>query len=95
MFDAYPVSRGHALIIPRRHVDNYFDLKHVEKRDVWNMVELVKSLLDYIYKPSGYNIGIIIARDAGQTVPHAHVHLIPRYEGDMNYVTRKKVAKCG
>ncbi len=84
MFDVYPVSSGHALIIPRRHVEDYFDLKYGEKRDVWNMVELVKSLLDYTYRPDGYNIGINMAREAGQTVPHAHVHLIPRYkEGDV------------
>jgi diadenosine tetraphosphate (Ap4A) HIT family hydrolase len=84
MFDVYPVSPGHALIIPRRHVEDYFDLRYGEKRDVWNMVEVVKSILDYAYRPEGYNIGINMAREAGRTVPHAHVHLIPRYkEGDV------------
>lgn len=84
VFDRYPVSPGHALIVPRRHVEDYFDLKHMEKEAIWNMVEVVKSLLDYVYKPDGYNIGINILREAGQTVPHAHVHLMSRYAGDVD-----------
>ncbi|SFH22723.1 Diadenosine tetraphosphate (Ap4A) hydrolase [Desulfotomaculum arcticum] len=83
IYDNYPVSEGHALIIPRRHVEDYFELKFGEKKDVWAMVEVVKSLLNYIYRPDGYNIGINVLRDAGQTVPHCHVHLIPRYKGDV------------
>lgn len=80
ILDDFPISPGHALIIPRRHVEDYFNLKYTEKKALWDMVEVVKSLLDYSYKPDGYNIGINILREADQTVPHAHVHLIPLYK---------------
>lgn len=81
-FDRYPVSPGHTLLIPRRHVEEYFDLKHIEKTHLWYMAEVVKQILDYVYKPDGYNIGINVLREAGQTVPHTHVHVIPRYKRD-------------
>ncbi|MBU9714121.1 HIT family protein [Evansella tamaricis] len=84
IFDKYPVNKGHLLIIPKRHVSNFFDTS-LEEREAFNeLLEEGKRLLDEKYQPDGYNIGINAGEAAGQTVFHVHVHLIPRYNGDMN-----------
>lgn len=83
ILDRYPVSKGHTLVIPKRHVGSYFDLTEDEVTDIWSMVNDVKKVLDYMYEPDGYNIGINVGKAAGQTVPHVHIHVIPRYLGDM------------
>lgn len=83
ILDGYPVSPGHTLIIPRRHVQTYFDLSEDEQIDLWHLVNSAKTYLDNIYHPSGYNIGINVGEDAGQSVFHVHIHLIPRYHGDV------------
>ena len=81
-YDGFPVNPGHTLIVPKRHVANYFDLEREEKEALWEMADYCKTILDNQFKPSGYNIGINIGVSAGQSVPHVHLHLIPRYEGD-------------
>jgi diadenosine tetraphosphate (Ap4A) HIT family hydrolase len=82
-YDGYPVSPGHALIIPKRHVSNYFDLTHREREAMNLMLQFVKQRLDEKYHPDGYNVGININEAAGQSVFHVHMHLIPRYKGDV------------
>lgn len=82
MWDKYPVSKGHTLVIPLEH-GQYFDLPNQSKRDLWVMVEIVKESLDLLYEPDGYNIGMNVGVAAGQTVMHTHIHVIPRYTGDM------------
>ena len=82
--DKYPVSTGHTLIIPKRHVDNYFDLTFREQSACIFMVNFVKEMLQKKFNPDGLNIGINIGAIAGQTIPHAHIHLIPRYLGDVD-----------
>jgi diadenosine tetraphosphate (Ap4A) HIT family hydrolase len=79
--DAYPISNGHALIIPRRHVTDLFDLPEEDLVSVFTLVRDMKAMLATKYSPSGFNVGVNIGRDAGQTVMHAHVHVIPRYPG--------------
>lgn len=81
-FDKYPVTPGHLLFIPRRHVASYFDCTEDEMRALWELIEAGRRLLDGRYSPDGFNIGINIGEAAGQTVMHVHVHLIPRYRGD-------------
>ena len=81
-FDGFPVNPGHTLIIPRRHVAVYFDLTDAEKTAIWKMADYCKVLIDEQFKPDGYNIGINIGSTAGQSIPHVHLHLIPRYKGD-------------
>ena len=83
-YDKYPVCEGHLLISPYRHVSSYFDLTPEEKTAIFDLLEQAKVLLDRERKPDGYNIGINDGEDAGQTVWHVHVHLIPRYKGDMD-----------
>ena len=82
-YDGYPVSPGHALIIPRRHVASYFDLTMQEREAMNNMLSFVKQKVDEQYHPDGYNIGINVNEAAGQSVFYCHMHLIPRYKGDV------------
>ena len=82
-FDRYPVNRGHVLIIPRRHVATYFDATPDETKAIANLLAEVKEQLDAQFAPDGYNIGVNVGAAAGQTIFHLHVHLIPRYVGDV------------
>ena len=82
-FDGYPVSKGHTLIIPKRHVANYFDLSDEEQQDLWHMVNQCKTDLEKRFHPDGFNVGINVNEAAGQSVFHVHIHLIPRYKGDV------------
>ncbi len=83
IYDAYPVNPGHALIIPKRHIKTYFEANEQEVRSFHRALHAVKALLDKRYNPDGYNIGINVDEAAGQSVFHLHIHLIPRYNGDM------------
>jgi diadenosine tetraphosphate (Ap4A) HIT family hydrolase len=80
--DGYPISPGHSLVIPQRHVSSFFDLTPKEQSEMLDLLGQVKSDLDKEFGPDGYNIGINDGAAAGQTVPHLHIHLIPRYQGD-------------
>jgi len=80
--DGYPVSPGHTLLIPNRHIKDYFDLNADEHAEFKEVIDLTKTRLDKEFNPDGYNIGINCGKEAGQTVFHLHVHLIPRYKGD-------------
>ena len=82
-YDSYPVNPGHCLIIPRRHVAEYFDATDEEKAAIWSLVDEMKLIIDRDFKPDGYNVGVNIGKAGGQSVPHIHIHMIPRYEGDM------------
>ena len=83
IFDGYPVSKGHCLIIPHRIYSNYFDSTEEEIIGLQKMLIETKKIIDKKYKPNGYNIGINCGEVSGQTVPHVLIHLIPRYYGDM------------
>lgn len=83
IFDHFPVNEGHALIIPKRHFADFFEATEEEVVKIYSLVHEVKQIIDNKYKPTGYNLGINIGEDAGQTVMHLHVHLIPRYKGDV------------
>ena len=80
--DGFPVSEGHTLIIPKRHVSSWFETHAIEKAAILQAMDEVKLLLDDEFSPDGYNVGINDGEAAGQTVLHLHVHLIPRYKGD-------------
>lgn len=84
-YDGYPVSPGHVLIIPKRHVASYFDLTNHEREAMNIMLQYVKQKVDERYHPDGYNIGINVNEAAGQSVFHVHMHLIPRYKGDVKH----------
>lgn len=81
--DKFPVSKGHCLIIPYVHTDNWFTASQEIQQDIMQALSHMKAKLDAEYHPDGYNIGANCGETAGQTVMHLHVHLIPRYQGDM------------
>ena len=83
IYDAFPVSPGHSLIIPKRHIGSYFDLWQDERLAIHALIDRAKATLDRELAPHGFNIGINDGAAAGQTVPHLHMHLIPRFEGDV------------
>jgi diadenosine tetraphosphate (Ap4A) HIT family hydrolase len=81
--DAFPLSPGHCLVIPRRHEPDFFALTLEEQGAVWSLLEAVRSRIERERRPDGYNVGVNIGAAAGQTVAHAHLHLVPRYRGDV------------
>lgn len=83
ILDSFPVNPGHTLIIPRRHVAGYFDLTPDEQQALWQLVNTTRILLENHYHPDGFTIGINVGATAGQSVMHVHIHLIPRYKGDV------------
>ena len=82
--DGFPISHGHTLIIPKRHIASYFEATEDEKQSILGLLDKQKLALDEEHSPAAYNIGINDGIAAGQTVSHLHIHLIPRYEGDVN-----------
>jgi diadenosine tetraphosphate (Ap4A) HIT family hydrolase len=83
ILDAYPVNDGHALVIPRRHVQSWFDATVDERSELIALLDLAKHYVGRRRPVDGFTIGINDGPAAGQTVPHLHVHLIPRYRGDV------------
>jgi len=84
IFDKFPVTKFHALIIPKRHVETFFELTSDEKNHCFALIDQVKEKLVQKDKTiSGFNVGINIGKDAGQTIMHCHIHLIPRRKGDV------------
>ena len=82
--DAFPVSPGHTLIITRRHAKTWFEATREEQMAVLDLVDEVKCLLDDEFHPDGYNVGFNAGEAAGQTIVHLHIHVIPRFEGDVD-----------
>jgi len=83
LWDAFPVSPGHALLVTRRHVATWFDAYPEEQAELSRAVAVAHAAIEARHAPDGYNVGINIGVAAGQTVPHLHVHVIPRYDGDV------------
>lgn len=81
--DSFPVSRGHTLIISNRHVLSPFELREDEWCDFYEILAGVYDAIEAEYSPDGYNVGINVGSAGGQTVAHLHIHVIPRYEGDV------------
>jgi diadenosine tetraphosphate (Ap4A) HIT family hydrolase len=81
--DSYPTSPGHTLVIPRRHVASFFELTPEEVAACMTLITEEKRLIDAEFKPDGYNVGVNIGPAAGQSIFHVHIHLIPRYTGDV------------
>ena len=82
--DGYPVSAGHSLIIPCRHAGSFFEISSDERMALFELLDKVKIEIDKQYSPDAYNIGINDGMEAGQTLQHLHIHLIPRYQGDID-----------
>jgi diadenosine tetraphosphate (Ap4A) HIT family hydrolase len=80
--DAFPVNKGHMLIITRRHVASFRELTKEEFQELFDIMPLVVSRLDELHHPNGYNFGVNDGEVAGQTIFHVHFHVIPRYQDD-------------
>jgi diadenosine tetraphosphate (Ap4A) HIT family hydrolase len=81
--DAYPVGDGHTLVVPRKHVGSLYELTPIEQNAIWQFVGHVREMLAGRYSIDAFNIGVNDGLAAGQTVPHAHIHVIPRRCGDV------------
>jgi diadenosine tetraphosphate (Ap4A) HIT family hydrolase len=82
-YDSNSLTKGHVLVVPRRHVADFFDMSAAEKSAILSLLDRAKAHIEREYAPDGYNIGINIGRAGGQSRMHVHVHLIPRYTGDV------------
>ena len=82
-FDEFAVSKGHLLFMTKRHVKDFFETNLQERQAIFELVDKAKKLIDEEFHPTGYNIGMNCGVSAGQSVMHVHVHLIPRYDGDV------------
>lgn len=82
VYDRFPVSPGHTLIIPKRHAETVWDLTDAEYADCFQLARAIKPILEQRHAPDGFNIGANCGEAAGQSVWHAHIHVIPRYKGD-------------
>lgn len=81
-YDAYPVTKGHALLVSKEHFNTFFDLPDRLKDSLLFRINDIKEILDNKFHPDGYNIGCNCGEAAGQTINHFHLHIIPRYKGD-------------
>lgn len=84
IYDGFPISVGHSLIIPKRHVGSFFEISLEERDAIFNLLGQAKSAVTETHRPDSFNIGINDGTAAGQTVPHLHIHLIPRFNGDVS-----------
>ena len=82
IYDSFPVTPGHTLIIPKRHISSLFEATREEQAALFDLLSAMRQLLLKERNPAGFNIGINDGPAAGQTVMHLHIHLIPRYAGD-------------
>ena len=83
IYDKFPVNKGHVLIIPKRHFNDYFEATIEEVKAMNELTHEIKSILDERFKPDGYNIGANVGFYGGQTIMHLHLHIIPRYKDDI------------
>ena len=83
LWDSFPVAPGHVLLIPKRHVPTWFDVTSEERLELIAAIDIARDHILSHYKPDGFNLGVNIGEAAGQTIFHLHLHVIPRYVGDV------------
>jgi diadenosine tetraphosphate (Ap4A) HIT family hydrolase len=82
-YDSNSLSRGHVLVIPKRHVASFFDMTTEEQADILALLRDIQQAIEKQHSPDGYNIGVNVGKAGGQSRMHVHMHLIPRYAGDV------------
>lgn len=82
-WDNFPVAQGHAEIVPKRHIVSFFELTVKELRQLFSLIKITSNLISADFHPDGFNIGLNEGEAAGRTVHHLHIHIIPRYKGDV------------
>ncbi len=85
-WDRFPVSKGHLLVIPFRHIPDFFSLTSQERLATLELIDECKQVIEEHFRPAGYNIGFNVGEAAGQSIMHCHCHMIPRYAGDVSEV---------
>jgi diadenosine tetraphosphate (Ap4A) HIT family hydrolase len=88
--DKFPVTKGHLLVISKRHFADFFGIDETEMEALRDIIIRAKNWLDDTYQPSAYNLGMNCGRHAGQSINHFHLHIIPRYSGDRGLGRMKK-----
>lgn len=83
-FDDFPISPGHLEIISKKHIESFFKLTKLELSEMYDLISKTKFVIEKKFHPDGYNIGINEGAAGGQTINHLHIHLIPRYDGDVD-----------
>lgn len=83
LWDGFPVSPGHALIVPRRHFGTWGEATEQERQGLTAAIAEVQRIVGELHHPAGFNVGFNDGPAAGQTVGHLHIHVIPRYDGDV------------
>lgn len=87
VLNIYPYNNGHCLVLPNRHIDSLKKMTKEEKDEFYALQETTMDILDKILKPEGYNVGINLGRVAGAGFPdHIHIHIVPRWRGDVNFM---------
>lgn len=82
-WDNFPVSKGHLEIVPKSHIESFFDLNNEQLVQIQQILKEAKNFIQKKYNPDAYNIGVNEGEAAGRTINHLHIHLIPRYKGDV------------
>ena len=82
-FDEFPVNEGHLEVVTKRHIKDWWETTKEEKLAIFELLDQAKKIVDEKYHPDAYNIGMNLGEEAGQSIMHLHVHLIPRYKGDV------------
>ena len=82
-WDNFPLTEGHLEIVPKLHINSFFDLNNEQLIQLYSLLKEAKEIVQKKYNPDSYNIGINEGETAGRTIPHLHMHLIPRYKGDV------------
>jgi diadenosine tetraphosphate (Ap4A) HIT family hydrolase len=83
LWDAFPVSPGHALLVSRRHLATWFEASAEERAELVAGIDRAREAIEHRHRPAGFNVGMNLGAAAGQTVAHLHLHVIPRYAGDV------------
>lgn len=88
MLNTFPYNNGHMMVLPKRHMRDWTQLKDSEVLDLFLALNKTKRMLDKVLKPDGYNIGINISKSAGAGIAgHMHIHIVPRWRGDVNFMS--------
>ena len=82
-FDEFPVNNGHLEVVTKRHIKAWWETTKEEKLAIFELLDQAKKIVDEKYHPNAYNIGMNLGEEAGQSIMHLHIHLIPRYKGDV------------
>ncbi|MCH4247733.1 HIT family protein [Acinetobacter populi] len=89
IYDDNPVSKGHSLVIPRRHISSFFDVSDKERKSLITLIELARNQLNLIYQPDGFHVGFNDGHVANQRIDHLHIHIIPRYSNQLLHLDQR------